>query len=151
MVDTAVSQFGCRRCGKLRSFFSCAIAPKTFLRELPLTLHERLCSLWQTLMCRMRIPRRKATPYNATCGGLVPAGSSHCINGWTRVGSCGRDLTSPYDDADRTTITDSRFVVSPSSLVGYIRIDIFGLCSIIRRLRFDDTRRRCGLGLAFAK
>jgi hypothetical protein len=39
-------RLGCRRYGKLRSFFSFAIAPNTFLRKTPLTINrEQLCRL----------------------------------------------------------------------------------------------------------
>jgi hypothetical protein len=39
-------RLGCRRYGKLRSFFSLAIAPNTFLRKTPLTINrEQLCRL----------------------------------------------------------------------------------------------------------
>jgi len=39
-------RLGCRRFGKLRSFFSFAIAPNTFLRKTPLTIiREQLCRL----------------------------------------------------------------------------------------------------------
>ena len=42
-------RLGRRRGGKLRSFFSHAIAPKTFLREVPLTLSVRGSAWsWQT-------------------------------------------------------------------------------------------------------
>ena len=39
LVDTSDRvQLSCRRCGKLRSFLSSAIAPDTFLREVPLAV-----------------------------------------------------------------------------------------------------------------
>jgi hypothetical protein len=37
-VLVSLIRLGCRRCGKLQSFFSEAIAPKTFLRMVPLTI-----------------------------------------------------------------------------------------------------------------
>jgi hypothetical protein len=37
-VLASLIRLGCRRRGKLQSFFSKAIAPKTFLREVPLTI-----------------------------------------------------------------------------------------------------------------
>ena len=55
-------QLGCRRHGKLQSFFSKAIAPKTFLREAPLTIavSSSAWSLsWQMRIYLVRIPRRK--------------------------------------------------------------------------------------------
>ena len=126
VVETSGTQPGRRRCGKLRSFFSCAIAPKTFLREVPLTLREQLCPVWQTLMCRMRIPHRKATPYNATCGQLGPVGSSHRINGWTRVALAGGISSRLKDDLDRTTITESVC----SCLLGH-RVFVFIRCGTL--------------------
>ena len=63
-----VIRLGRRRCGKLRSFLSIAIAPNTFLREVPLTVSVSSSAwLWQMLIYLVRIPRRKATPINATC------------------------------------------------------------------------------------
>jgi hypothetical protein len=50
----------CRRHGKLQSFFSKAIAPKTFLREVPLTIAVSSSAwLWQMRIYLVRIPRRK--------------------------------------------------------------------------------------------
>jgi hypothetical protein len=46
----------------LQSFFSEAIAPNTFLREVPLTsIREQLCLVgsWQTRIYLVRIPRRR--------------------------------------------------------------------------------------------
>jgi hypothetical protein len=40
--------------------FQCAIAPNTFLREVPLTVSvSSSARLWQTLIYLVRIPRRK--------------------------------------------------------------------------------------------
>lgn len=55
-----IDSFGYRRSGKLQSFFSIAIAPNTFLRELLLTLSVSSSAwLWQTLIYLLRIPHRK--------------------------------------------------------------------------------------------
>ena len=58
-----VIRHGHRRCGKLRSFLSIAIAPDTFLRGVSLTVSASN-SAWlrQTLIYLVQIPRRKATP-----------------------------------------------------------------------------------------
>lgn len=43
--------------------FLIAIAPETFLREVPLTVSVSSSAwLWQTLIYLVQIPRRKATP-----------------------------------------------------------------------------------------
>ena len=53
-------QLSCRRCGKLRSFLSSAIAPDTFLREVPLAVVVSSSAWWlQTRIYLVRIPRRK--------------------------------------------------------------------------------------------
>jgi hypothetical protein len=51
---------GCRRCGKLQSFFADAIAPNTFLREVPLTRAVSSSAVQRQMQIYlMRIPRRK--------------------------------------------------------------------------------------------
>ena len=55
-----VIRLGHRRGGKLRSFLSSAIAPNTFLREVPLRVSVRgSARSWQTLIYLVRIPLRK--------------------------------------------------------------------------------------------
>jgi hypothetical protein len=65
-----VIRLGCRRYGKLRSFFSDAIAPNTFLLEVPLTTNrEQLCQArclqMRFIWCEFLTVR--ATPYTASC------------------------------------------------------------------------------------
>ena len=49
------------RCGKLQSFFSEAIAPNTFLREVPLTIVVSSSAAWRQMRIYLvRIPRRKS-------------------------------------------------------------------------------------------
>jgi hypothetical protein len=53
-------RFGCRRYGKLQSFLSDAIAPKPFLREVPLTSSMSSSAVKrQTRIYQVRIPHRK--------------------------------------------------------------------------------------------
>ena len=60
-VDTSDRvQPSCRRCGKLRSFLSSAIAPNTFLRQPPLTVVVSSSAWWlQMRRYLVRIPRRE--------------------------------------------------------------------------------------------
>ena len=60
-VDTSDRvQLSCRRCGKLRSFLSSAIAPNTFLRQAPLTVVVSSSAWWlQMRRYLVRIPHRK--------------------------------------------------------------------------------------------
>jgi hypothetical protein len=68
-------RLGCRRRGKLQSFFADAIAPETFLREVLLTVYrEQLCLAWPDrcgfIWCEFLAVR--ATPFRASCG-LAPS------------------------------------------------------------------------------
>jgi hypothetical protein len=68
-------RLGCRRRGKLQSFFADAIAPETFLREVLLTVYrEELCLAWLDrrgfIWCEFLAVR--ATPFRASCG-LTPS------------------------------------------------------------------------------
>ena len=58
-VTFSESRFGCRRCGKLQSFFANAIAPKTFLREVPLTTMASSSAGGRRGLILVRIPHRK--------------------------------------------------------------------------------------------
>src|SRR5271166_1823780 len=116
----AVSAFrirlGCRRRGKLRSFFSEAIAPNTFLREVPFTLaREQLCRVsWQMRIYLVRIPHRKGhSIQSVVLPALTVSGRDCCIHGLIRVGPNGRDLKLPQGNSDRTT-GPNWFVTSPS-------------------------------------
>ena len=54
-----------------------AIAPDTFLREVPLTLSASGSAWsWQMLICLLRIPLRTATPITASCDRLRPLHAS---------------------------------------------------------------------------
>ena len=74
--------------------------------------HEQLCPGWQTRICLVRIPHRRATPSNASCE-LAWIASSRHIHGPPRVGPYGRDLELPAGNSDRTTADESEFLVSP--------------------------------------
>jgi len=99
-----VIRLGRRRSGKLRSFFSCAIAPNTFLREVPLTLSVRGSAWsWQTLIYLVRIPHRKGHSIQRVVFGwlgdrlLAQATASTVTFELAQTGgisSCGRQLGS---------------------------------------------------------
>ena len=65
-------RLGCRRHGKLQSFFSKAIAPNTFLRQVRLTIsREQLCLVIRHGRCVFiwcEFLAVRATPYRASCG-----------------------------------------------------------------------------------
>jgi hypothetical protein len=155
LLDTFEAiQFSCRRCGKLRSFLSSAIAPDTFLREVPLAVVvSSSAEALQTRIYLVRIPRRKATPFNATCW-LASANvcSCHRIYGHIRVGSNGRDLELPVGNSDRTTFAESFSGVSFVMVIVHVRFrrigdSVSGECSTLG-IRFlfgqhmPDNRRQ---------
>jgi len=81
-----LNRSGCRRGGKLRSFFSRAIAPNTFLREVPLTGPVGgSAGSWQMLIYLLRIPLRTATPFRVTCDRLRPLYASQSPHPGSRL------------------------------------------------------------------
>ena len=93
-----------------------AIAPNTFLREVPLTpcmsssaLAGRRGFIW----CEFLTVR--ATPSKASCELAWMLKPPHPRS--TRVGLNGRDLELPGGNSDRTTADESEFLVSPVSFL----------------------------------
>ncbi len=88
-------RLGCRRYGKLRSFFSSAIAPNTFLREVPLTGSVSSSARFWQMLIYLSANSSPFGPLQPTrrADWLRPRlGSSHRIYGLFRVGPSGRDL-----------------------------------------------------------
>ena len=117
VIRSAGFRLGRRRSGKLRSFFSGAIAPEPFLRESPLTLSVRGSALlWQTLIYLVRIPRRKGHSIQrdvwlACTISWRKSPHPRWHSSWPkREGS--RVASS---NSDRTTGSNLRLLVSPSS------------------------------------
>jgi hypothetical protein len=128
-------RLGCRRCGKLQSFFSDAIAPNTFLREVPLTLAVSSSAVQrQTRIYLVRIPHRKGhsiqrdvLPGFDPCGRKPPHPRSD--SSWPkREGS--QVATGQLRSNNRA---ESWFVMSP-------------LCFVPVRHRLPDDSNTFGLG-----
>src|SRR5262249_48455585 len=101
-------RLGCRRHGKLQSFFSIRDCSQHIpSRSTTHDRREQLClgidpGKCGFIYCEFLTVR--ATPYTATCGrASTIAGESHRIQGPTRVGPNGRDLKLPEGNSDRTT------------------------------------------------
>ena len=107
-VDTSDwVQLSCRRCGKLRSFLSCAIAPDTFLREVPLAVVvSSSAEVLQTRIYLVRIPRRKGHSIQrrrAVGSSCAPVTTSTVAFELAQSGG----ISIRRDGPDRTTLAES--------------------------------------------
>jgi len=121
---------GRRRGGKLRSFFSKAIAPKTFLRKAPLSFTVSGSAWW----CEFLTVR--GTPYNLN----VPVGLSRRIYDVTRVAQNRRDLDLPAADRIEQPLLNFR-QLSPSD--SYLVIKLRWLLSLSPVLDTQHTFYVC--------
>ena len=142
-------RLGHRRGGKLRSFFSCAIAPNTFLRELPLTLSVSSSAWsWQMLIYLVRIPRRRGHS-NQSIVRFNAVGNR--IHGGARVGLYGRDLNPPWRIGSRhlqlppfsTDISRYR-LVSPRGGPVHVSARLVLVSSNSRPTEIAETAAVCG-------
>ena len=113
-VDTSDwVQLSCRRCGKLRSFLSSAIAPDTFLREVPLAVVvSSSAEALQTRTYLVRIPRRKGHSIQrrrAVGSSCAPVTTSTVAFELAQTGGISIRRGGP----DRTTFADLASVMSP--------------------------------------
>ena len=100
-------RLGCRRSGKLQSFFADAIAPNTFLRKVPPTILVSGSTRQRTradATYLVRIPhRQRHSTQSDVLLASATAGRCRRIHGPNRVGPDGRDLKLPAGNSDRTT------------------------------------------------
>ncbi len=99
------SRLSSLRYGKLPSFFASAIAPNTFLREVPLTTTvsgSPCLRFWQMRVYLVRIPHRQGHSIQREVLLASTIAGPGRLHGPTRVGPNGRDLKLRHGNSDRT-------------------------------------------------